>query len=130
MGLAGVVHLNRWASVRPQNSLEDGMNHLIKASLVLVVFALVFSNFAPAQAGADLFKGKCAACHGADAKGETAMGKNLKLRDLASAEVQAQTDAQLNQIITDGKGKMPKSDGKLTKDQIVDLVKHIRSLKK
>jgi cytochrome c6 len=122
--------LNLRALVRPQNFLEDGMNHLMRASLALLVFALVFSHFAPAQAGADLFKGKCALCHGADAKGETAMGKNLKLRDLASAEVQAQTDVQLNQIITDGKGKMPKYDGKLTKDQIADLVKYIRSLKK
>jgi len=58
------------------------------------------------------------------------MGKNLKLADLGSADVQKLSDDELNAIITKGKGKMPAYDGKLTKDQISDLVKHIRSLKK
>jgi mono/diheme cytochrome c family protein len=68
-------------------------------------------------------------CHGADGKGDTGMGKTLKIRDLGSADVQSQSDADLAKIITDGKGKMPKYDGKLTKDQIDDVVKFIRTLK-
>ena len=40
-----------------------------------------------------------------------------------------ESDADLNGIITNGKGKMPKYDGKLTKDQVSDLVKYIRTLK-
>jgi len=83
-----------------------------------------------AETGADQFKSKCAMCHGPDGKGDTAIGKNLKVRDLGSAEVQAQSDTGLSGIITNGKGKMPKYDGKLTKDQINDLVKFVRSLKK
>ena len=57
------------------------------------------------------------------------MGKTLKLRDLGSADVQSQSDADLTGIITNGKGKMPKYDGKLTADQIKDVVKYIRTLK-
>jgi len=68
-------------------------------------------------------------CHGADGKGDTGMGKTLKLRDLGSADVQGQSDADLTGIITNGKGKMPKYDGKLSKDQIGDLVKYIRTMK-
>ena len=104
------------------------MKNLTKAALTVLVFTLVFSTWSLADGGAD-FKAKCAMCHGADGKGDTGMGKTLKLRDLGSADVQAQSDADLTGIITNGKGKMPKYDGKLSKDQIGDLVKYIRTLK-
>jgi len=102
---------------------------IAKAFMAVLAFALVFSTWALADGGADTFKAKCAMCHGADGKGDTAMGKNLKLRDLGSADVQAQSDADLTNIVTNGKGKMPKYDGKLNKDQIADVVKFIRTLK-
>jgi|SRR5579862_1979162 len=106
------------------------MKNSFIAVLAIVIFALVGSNLCSAQTAADLFKSKCAMCHGPDGKGQTAMGKNLNIRDLGSTEVQSQSDADLSKIITDGKGKMPKYDGKLTSDQITDLVKYIRTLKK
>ena len=105
------------------------MKHASIALLAAVIFVMAFSNFSPAQTGADLFKSKCAMCHGPDGKGQTAMGKNLNLRDFGSAQVQSQSDANLTNIITNGKNKMPKYDGKLTSDQISDLVKYIRTLK-
>lgn len=105
------------------------MKNLTKAFLAVLAFAVVFSTCSLAQSGADLFKGKCAMCHGPDGKGETPMGKNLKVRDLGSADVQSQSDADLTNIVTNGKGKMPKYDGKLTKDHIGDLVKYLRTLK-
>ncbi len=80
--------------------------------------------------GATVFKAKCAVCHGADGKGDTSMGKALKIQDLSSSEVQGQTDAQLTGVITDGKGKMPAYKGKVTDDQIKQLVAYIRTLKK
>jgi len=106
------------------------MKNALRAIFVLLMFAIVLSGSSLAQGGADTFKAKCAMCHGSDGKGQTAMGKNLNLHDLGSAEVQSQSDADLNNIITNGKGKMPKYDGKLTKDQISDLVKYIRTLKR
>jgi len=105
------------------------MKTVLKAILAVLAFAMVFSTWALADSGADTFKAKCAMCHGADGKGDTGMGKTLKIRDLGSADVQSQSDADLAKIITDGKGKMPKYDGKLTKDQIDDVVKFIRTLK-
>jgi mono/diheme cytochrome c family protein len=69
-------------------------------------------------------------CHGADGTGSTPTGKALKVRDLGSADVQAQTDAQINDIVTNGKGKMPAYKGKLTDEQIKELVGFIRSLAK
>lgn len=105
------------------------MKNLMKAVLTVLTFTLVFSASSLADGGADTFKAKCAMCHGADGKGDTGMGKTLKVRDLGSADVQGQSDADLNGIITNGKGKMPKYDGKLTKDQVVDVVKYIRTMK-
>jgi len=96
----------------------------------VVVFALVFSTGSLAEGGADTFKAKCAMCHGPDGKGETAMGKKMGLKDLGSAEVQKMSDAELTGVITNGKDKMPKYEGKLTKEQIEEVVKFIRSFKK
>ena len=80
--------------------------------------------------GAGLYKSKCAMCHGPDGAGQTTMGKNMKLRDLRSADVQKQTDAALGTIIADGKGKMPGYKTKMTAADIQALVTFIRSIKK
>src|SRR6516162_6600887 len=77
-----------------------------------------------------LFKSKCAPCHGPDGKAQTPMGKTLKIRDLGSSEVQSQSDAQLTEIVTKGKNKMPAFDGKLSKEQITGLVAYVRELSK
>ena len=82
------------------------------------------------SAGEALYKTKCAVCHGPDGKGETAIGKANKIRDLSSAEVQKQTDDQLAGIIGNGKGKMPAYGKSLKADQIKDLVAFLRTLKK
>ena len=44
--------------------------------------------------------------------------------------MQKQTDAQLTDIIVNGKGKMQASKGKLTDDQIKQAVSFVRSLAK
>jgi mono/diheme cytochrome c family protein len=101
------------------------------AKLILASVPLVFVFSAAVRAdGAGDFKAKCAMCHGADGTGSTATGKALKVRDLGSADVQGQTDAQLNDIVTNGKGKMPAYKGQLTDEQIKELVAFIRSLAK
>ena len=82
------------------------------------------------SAGESLFKTKCASCHGADGKGEVPMGKKLGARNLSSTEVQTQSDAQLTDVLTKGKNKMPAYAGKLTKEQMADLVAYIRELGK
>jgi cytochrome c6 len=80
--------------------------------------------------GEVLYKSKCAGCHGADGKGQTAMGKANNIRDLGSADVQAQSDDAIAGIISGGKGKMPAYGKSLKADQIKDLVAYIRTLKK
>ena len=105
------------------------MKNVLKVVLAVMTFALVFSTWSLADSGAD-FKAKCSLCHGADGKGDTAMGKKFAVKDMASADVQGKSDADLSTTITKGKDKMPAYDGKLTKEQIDGLVKYIRTLKK
>ncbi|MGC2185951.1 MAG: cytochrome c [Terriglobales bacterium] len=99
-------------------------------AIVLVGFAVTASTPLAAQDGPTLYKTKCAMCHGADGKGETPMGKKLNIRDLGSPEVQKLTDAELTAIISKGKGKMPPFGGKLTAEQIGQVLAHIRELGK
>jgi cytochrome c6 len=105
---------------------------LIKSWLLMFFLALVLPAFSlAADTGPDLFATKCASCHAKDGSGNTAMGRNLKVRDLGSADVQKMSDKDLKEIVTKGKPpKMPAYGGKLNDTQIDDLVKFIHSLKK
>jgi cytochrome c6 len=89
----------------------------------------VAASPAAAQDAAGTFKAKCAMCHGADGKG-SAMGQKLGAHDLASPDVQKETDAQLTEIISGGRGKMPAYKDKLKDSEIKDLVAYIRTLGK
>ena len=95
--------------------------------VAMIIMAVAGAAFAD---GAAVFTGKCAMCHGKTGAGDTGMGKSLKLRDLASADVQKQSDADLAKIVTDGQGKMPAYKGKLSDDEIKSVVAFIRTLKK
>lgn len=97
----------------------------LTGSLLLNTFAVRADD-----AAQKLYSSKCAACHGPDGKGQTAVGKLNKLRDIASPDVQKQTDEELTTTITSGKGKMPAYGKSLKPDQVKSLVDYIRSLKK
>ena len=88
------------------------------------------STYAPADTGADTYKAKRSACHGANGAGDTMLGKNLQIRALASADVQKQSDDELATIIGKGKNRIPPFDRKLSRDQIGAVEMYIRSLKK
>jgi hypothetical protein len=62
-------------------------------------------------------------------RGDTTVGKSVKIPDLRSSAVQSQSDAQLAEIIAHGKGVMPPFSS-LSKDEIDALVIHVRELAK
>lgn len=106
------------------------MKAVSKLAIITAAFAVLLCSNVFGQSTEDLYKAKCASCHGADGKGETTMGKKMGLKDMGSADVQAMSDADLTAVITNGKDKMPSYKGKLTDAQISDMVKYVRSLKK
>lgn len=93
-----------------------------------VVFLVGMS--ARADDSATLYKAKCAVCHGPDGKGDTAMGKKLGAHDFTAPDMQKLSDAELTAIINKGKNKMPAYEGKLSKEQIAQLVAYIREIGK
>jgi cytochrome c6 len=82
-------------------------------------------NTAPAD-----YKAKCAMCHAADGTGNTPAGKSMKAVSFSDPSVKMLSDAQLEAITKDGKGKMPAYKGKLTDAQIHDLIAYVRTLSK
>ena len=95
----------------------------------LLVFSLMLQANPAPDAGGDLFKQKCAMCHGADGKGFPA----LKTPDFTDPKVQASlSDKEMTEVIKKGKPgtAMPAFGEKLSEDQIKSLVTYIRSLKK
>jgi cytochrome c6 len=99
--------------------------------LVVVGCAIAFvtiSASAADQKTQDLYKAKCQGCHGADGKATT-MGKKLGAKDFQDPDVANASQADLVKITSEGKGKMPAYKGKLTDDQISDLVTYLKGMK-
>jgi mono/diheme cytochrome c family protein len=101
-------------------------------AFVLLAWAILpnAGGAAPANAGSELFKDKCAGCHGPDGKAQTSMAKMMHLKDLGSAEVQKSTNKELHDIIAKGKSPMPAFGSQLKEEQINELVSYIRTLGK
>lgn len=91
------------------------------AALALLVMPLA------SQAG-DVFKGQelygrhCAGCHGASGEGEMP-----GLPNFARADKLIKTDRQLADVIRSGNGVMPSFNGRLTEEEIFDIVSYIRT---
>ena len=104
---------------------------LITAGLVsLLGFAL--AHAAPV---AENWENHCTKCHGEDGKGQTKVGKKLKLKDYTDAKVQAEMkDEDMIKAIADGvfeggKEKMKAYKDELSAAEIKDLVAYIRKFK-
>jgi cbb3-type cytochrome c oxidase subunit III len=93
----------------------------------LLIFGLALQAGPKPDDGGDLFKHKCAMCHGADGKGYSAM----HTPDFTDPKVQASlTDEEIAQVIKNGKKDtaMPPFGSSLDDTQIHSLVTYIRSL--
>jgi cytochrome c5 len=59
----------------------------------VIIVGLGFSFAAFGEDAATTFKAKCAMCHGADAAGNTSMGKKFNIPDLRAPDTQSQSGA-------------------------------------
>jgi cytochrome c551 len=104
------------------------MSRLIIAACFLF-FALAIVSAQTTPSGATLtsnpvFEKSCAKCHG-----KTAEGRRFGGPSLISEKVAATSAGELQNIIAQGKGHMPKYGGKLTTEEIDALVQQIRASK-
>jgi len=100
-------------------------------TIILLLGGAVCPYWLAAQTNAaSLFKSKCVMCHGEDGGGNTPSGKALKAKDLRSEETQKKSDAEITEVVTKGRNKMPAFAQKLKPDQIQQLVAYVRQLPK
>ena len=111
---------------------ESALRNLLAMVLSMTMFIASTVSVGSAQAAnssaAGIYKTNCVSCHAADGRG-SAVGKSLHAADFHSPQVQQQSDAQLGDAITHGRGNMPAFGNSLTKVQIDALVKYIRSFR-
>ena len=107
----------------------------ITAAAVLAVF-VCFSLFAlPStggdnEAGAVVFKKKCAMCHGTDGSGNPNMAKMLKVELAVNTDsVAAMSDTEIRKLLAEGRGKKKPVKG-LSDDDVANVIAFIRTLKK
>ena len=102
--------------------------------LLCLTVALLTVTPAFGEDAAALFKSKCAICHGANGAGDTPIAKKQNIRDLRSADVQKQSDADLTAMISEGgKDKKPThayAKKGMSADDIKALVAYVRGLAK
>lgn len=107
----------------------------------IIFVAAAMMTFSPGvlaqNDAAHIFQTVCAECHGADGSGHTPKGQAGSIPDMRSAEVQKRSDADLSEMIINGKRSsrglnysMPSNRGKLSDQQVKGLVAYIRGLAK
>jgi len=110
------------------------MTHGIKAAVVILMAALIAGPAFAQTPGATVYNTsapKCGMCHGADGLATSAMAKNMKVLSFKDPAMLQATDVQFFKSTKDGKGAhMPAYKGKLTDQQIKDVVAYIRTLQK
>jgi mono/diheme cytochrome c family protein len=94
-------------------------------ALVLSLGILLAPAAAGAVEGAEVYRRKCASCHGADGGGGP-----RKLRPLGDPEVQARTDAELFEAVARGTPdrRMPAFRGKLADGELRSAIAFVRTM--
>ena len=108
----------------------------IAAKTTLFGFCFLTAGVAGyAAPAAENWENHCAKCHGADGKGDTKIGKKLKLKDYTDAAVQAKmTDADVAKAIAEGvteggKERMKSFKDVLSKEEADALAAYVRKFK-
>src|SRR3989338_4316621 len=104
---------------QPFEQTKGGSMARIISVVLAVVFGLMLVADLARADGAATYAAKCKMCHGADGKGNAAMG--VPAYNLT---------ADLAKAVTEGKPpKMPSYKGKLTDAEIGEVVEYIKTLK-
>ena len=92
----------------------------------------VAAGDASTKAGKDLFTKNCASCHGRTGLGDGVKTRSLKTSagDFSKSDFQKQSDGDLFYKTKTGRDEMPRYEGKLTDEDIWNVVNYMRTLKK
>src|SRR5438128_2535245 len=83
-----------------------------------------------AQDVGNIYTVNCANCHGADGRGNTVLGRTLKLHDFRSPEVRRLKEDELLAIVSKGadRGRMPGFRKKLGPEMVTQFASYVRGL--
>lgn len=109
--------------------------------LFVIAIGMVIGGAAIVQAAdvKELWDKHCLKCHGADGKGQTTMGKKLKVKDYTDPAVQKKfTDEEAIKITKEGKKEGDKTvmkgfsggEANLSDAEIKELVAYVRKMAK
>jgi mono/diheme cytochrome c family protein len=101
-----------------------------RAAAAVFLTALIAGPAMAQTSGAEIYKSKCAMCHGPDGLATTPAAKSLKVISFKAPEKIKATDAQFITSTRDGKGKMPGYKDKLSDAQIKAVTAFVRTLQK
>jgi mono/diheme cytochrome c family protein len=92
----------------------------------------VATSDASIKAGQALYAKTCAACHGKTGLGDGAKAKSMKTEptNFTKAESQNQADGEHFYKTKTGRGDMPKYEGKLSDNDIWNIINYMRTFKK
>ena len=92
----------------------------------------VAAGDASTKAGLAFYTKNCASCHGKAGLGDGVKARSLKQfpGDFSKTDYQKQSDGDLFYKTKFGRDEMPKYDGKLSDDDIWNIVNYMRTFKK
>ena len=93
--------------------------------IAIVFLSVCGMSFAGATEGKAVFTAKCASCHGPNGEGKDAIAKMMKVE---MKPLGSQSDDDIKQAVTQGKGKMKPIAG-LTDQQVSDVIAYVKTLK-
>lgn len=102
-----------------------------KLLLIAVLAALVAIPFAAAEEAGDdgpaLYSKKCAMCHGQDGVAKAMAKGSANFNDPEWQKATSVDD--IVKVTSEGKGKMPKFEGKITPDEIKLVATYVKQMK-
>jgi cytochrome c6 len=99
---------------------------MIQSMAVLAATVCLAGSMGFAESGEAIYKANCQSCHGSTGTPSAGIAKMMGVK--AAAEYKTSEKEQIESV-KNGKGKMKAFAGKLTYDQIKDVVVYFRSLK-
>ena len=103
------------------------MRSLSMLSVLLGAFVWVATAAAAdLELGKKVYEKKCAACHGADGRGNAKLEKALKTRIPPLADSAKKADAELLKLVAEGRKPMPSFANSLSKDELDAVVGFVK----